>query len=129
MIPPTVTPTPARFHDTVVPRVGLEWRHDPGAASLAALRAGYRFDPSPVPDQTGITNFLDSNRHVISAGGGFTIREDPGAILARISLDLHGDVQLLEPRVIIKDNPVDPVGDMRIGGHVVNIGVTLASSF
>lgn len=130
MIPPQPRPSPAAFHDTFVPRLGAEFRRALDAANtyVLAARAGYRYDASPVPNQGGPTNFLDSNRHVVSAGVGFTFRGGPTRE-SSISLDLHGDVQILEHRVMIKDDPADPIGDYALDGHVINLGATLATTF
>jgi len=63
----TVVPN---FKDTATPRLGFE------ALALRTdllnlyCRAGYFYEPSPVPEQTGITNYLDSDRNVFSWGFG-----------------------------------------------------------
>jgi long-chain fatty acid transport protein len=126
--PPAQQALEADFRDTLVPRVGFEWRA-PVAAHTLALRGGYRYDPSPVPDQTGATNFMDANRHVLSAGAGLTVRGLRPVLGGALVFDVHADLQLLERRVVLKENPADPVGDYVLGGQVFNLGATLATTF
>ncbi len=52
--------------DRVQPRIGMEYS---GYAPLK-LRAGYSYDPSPVPDTTLDPLLFDLNRHIVSAGIG-----------------------------------------------------------
>ena len=62
------------FRNTVTPRLGFE------ALPLSTdhldlyLRAGYFFDPSPAPEQTGLINYLDSDRNVFSWGFGVLLK-------------------------------------------------------
>ena len=54
------------FADTWSARVGAGWQVTPDRV----LRAGLRWEPSPVPDQTGRTNYVDNDRVVASVGAG-----------------------------------------------------------
>ena len=72
-----VNPDPGT-HDTWTPRVGVEWRFFKGEKSGLWLRGGYAYEPSPFPEQTGITNYLDDNRHLFSAGLGLSLEGLPG---------------------------------------------------
>jgi len=64
-----VPPQPAPgFHDTISPKIGAEWTLPLGGALALDLRAGYGYEPTPVPEQTGATNFLDGSRHVMATG-------------------------------------------------------------
>jgi hypothetical protein len=59
----------AHFDDVFNLRVGL-------AVDLArgvVVRGGYGFEPTPLPPQRGVTNLLDSTRHVAALGGGFDL--------------------------------------------------------
>jgi hypothetical protein len=75
------------FESTVSFRGGVEWR---GVRALA-LRAGYAFEPTPIPEQVGDTNYLGADTHTISLGGGLDLRELTGAPL---KLDAHVRGQL-----------------------------------
>lgn len=117
-----------RFHDTFVPRVGLELTTPVGRHSLA-FRLGYHFDPTPVSAQAGLTNFIDSSRHVAAFGLGLTLRRLGALLPGTIVLDVHASMQLLNSRSIMKADPNDPVGDYLATGTVLNLGTTLAVGF
>lgn len=60
-------PPPVDFSDTIVVRVGVERRWD-FDTSHVAVRGGYFFEPTPVPEARGIANYLDNDRHVATLG-------------------------------------------------------------
>jgi long-subunit fatty acid transport protein len=129
---PTV-PQPAareamRFRDTLVPRVGLEVTTPVGRHALA-FRLGYHFDPSPVPAQAGLTNFIDASRHVAAFGVGITLHRLGAALPGTLTLDVHAAMQLLASRSVVKADPNDAVGDYLASGTVLNVGTTLAVGF
>ncbi len=117
-----------RFHDTFVPRMGVEVTTPVGRHSLA-FRLGYHFDATPVPEQPGLTNFIDTSRHVAAFGLGFTLQRLSPMLPGTISLDIHAAMQLLNSRSIVKADPNDPVGDYLASGTVLNVGTTLAMGF
>lgn len=64
------------FHDTVVPRVALEWQPAVLRKVEILLRLGYFFEWSPAPNpppEDLARNLLDSDRHVITAGIGLRL--------------------------------------------------------
>lgn len=127
-LPPGLTPAPANFSDTVSVRVGAELRGDVRAHQLAA-RAGLRYEPSPVPDQSASeTNFLDSDRVGVSLGGGVRIG-GIDAIRGGLIIDGYASMQALLPRTYRKASAVDPVGDQRLGGFVFDLGITSSIAF
>ena len=74
-------PPDPRFHDTWIPRVGLEYDFNPGFRArfikkIDKLRfsGGYYYEPTPVPDMNGEMNVLDSDMHVGSLGAGLDYR-------------------------------------------------------
>jgi long-chain fatty acid transport protein len=125
---PGATVVPAGFHDTLVPRFGVEWRRDLGLHTLA-VRGGYRYDASPVPREQGPTNFMDSDRHVVSMGLGFMLRGLQPTIGGGLTFDAHADLQLLPQRTFTKTDPNDPIGDYVVGGRVFNFGLTVGIVF
>lgn len=127
-VPQPAAREPMRFRDTLVPRVGLEVTTPLGRHALA-FRVGYHFDPTPVPAQSGLTNFIDASRHVAALGVGLTLRRLRAALPGTVSLDLHGALHLLPTRSIAKADPNDPVGDYLASGSVLNVGTTLAVGF
>ena len=56
---------PAGFRDIAEGRAGVEWT----SSDDTRLRAGGGFIPSPVPAQTGRTNYVDNSRILGSVGG------------------------------------------------------------
>ncbi len=127
-LPPGLNPVPARFFDTVSVRLGAEWKQSIRAHELA-LRAGYRYEPTPVPEQSASdTNFLDSDRHAVTLGAGFRVG-GIDAIRGGLVIDAYGSLQGLAPRVYRKSNPADTVGDQRLGGFVIDAGITTSIAF
>ena len=138
---PTVI-VPLEFENRLVPRLGVEYvlpiagpmrrlageKKDRRLVEVP-LRAGYVYERSPVPPQTGITNFVDADRHTLSAGTGVAfnapIAEMPGAV----HLDVHVQYSILPERVTLKQNPADFVGDYRAGGSMFGLGATLSAMF
>ncbi len=128
---------PLNYSDTFAPRIGAEGHFDFGAWRLAT-RGGYAFEPTPVPDQTGRHNFLDTDRHVISLGLGVGYGagdpEDDSAF--RIDLDLYGQVHIMAPRHFTKTflegdagvSITDNAGYPWIGadGTILSAGASLA---
>ena len=78
-----------RFSDTLTPRVGLEYEFGNGIL----LRGGYYFQPSPVPEQTRESNYLDNDKHVFSAGVGYTFSRLPLLPIWKKPITLEAYVQ------------------------------------
>ncbi len=116
-----------RYRDILVPRLGLQWR----IAPRHAARTGYAYRPSPVPDLSGETNFLDTDRHILGAGHTW---KTPWSIGGQdLRLDWHLQVHYLNPRQVNKRNsssvgaPAVPGGPpMTVAGWVWNYGFTLS---
>ena len=107
---------PAKFKDTATPRLGVEYRAFRWESLDLFLRGGYFFEPTPVPEQTTRTNYLDSNRHVFSGGIGFLLKRIFQQDLSShpLSLDIGVSYHWLTDRVHQKrpetrpDNPGYP---------------------
>lgn len=103
-------PSPG-FHDTVVPRVGVEWQ-----GGALRLRGGYAFVLSPAPEMTGRQAFLDNHRNIISAGVGLSF--------GQLHLDLWSQLHVLVPRH--HDRPegqadIDTSGTILVGGLMLGV--------
>ena len=133
---------PPGFKNRLVPRFGVEYII-PAAGGLRRLadddedrraleiplRAGYVYERSPVPPQTGVTNFVDGDRHTFSLGAGLTLNA-PGSVLAgSLTVDLHAQLSVLKERITHKDNPADFIGDYRSSGSMLGLGSTLTAVF
>jgi hypothetical protein len=74
-------PSPA-FHDTVSVMAGLEWT----TLQWLTFRAGGGYEPSPIPPQTGDTNYLGAGTTVLSGGAGVDLRR---LCRAPLLVDVH----------------------------------------
>lgn len=61
---PNTVGEPTRWEDTFAPRLGVEYR----ASEDLDVRVGLAWEPTPVPDQTGRTNYVDNDRAILSLG-------------------------------------------------------------
>ncbi|MHB8876843.1 MAG: OmpP1/FadL family transporter, partial [Myxococcaceae bacterium] len=108
-------PVEMNFRDTLVPRVGAEWM----ALERVALRAGYSYRPSPIPDQAGRANFLDADTHVLSAGAGYAF-DDPIGWAKQLWVEGGAQLGLLTPREVVKVGP-NKSPNYRFGGAVLDL--------
>jgi len=135
------------FDDTLLPRVGIEyllktWSFFPVADAVdLKLRGGYHFVDSPVPEQKGITNYLDSDSHVFSTGLGLALQNLFGSERA-LKLDLYFQFHHLVDREHKKDMEMadldgDGIPETRVigypgyvtGGHILAGGFTVGVGF
>ncbi len=113
------------FKDIFVPRLGTEFMVN----KYFTLRGGYYYQASPVPDQRGITNYVDADKHVISIGGGVKAFLPPKILERPIHIDFVFQAQILQERSVIKDDPEDAVGDYTIDGEIFLGGIFLTHVF
>lgn len=120
---------PVHFRDTVVPRLGAEYSIPLARGAVSHVRAGYFFEMSPAPEQTGQSNYWDNDRHVFTLGYGVQL-SDP---LPPISFDLFYQEHLLVPRTHHKGAGVDPSNagypEVRTSGTVQNFGLIAGVKF
>jgi long-chain fatty acid transport protein len=133
-ISPPQTPAPTRIvplhmHDRVIPHVGAEWRAITTRHLESFLRGGYEYSKTPIEAQTGLTNYIDRDRHTLSLGLGVIARGLARELPASISLDLHGALSRLIPDTTRKSSAADLVGDVAAGGWIINVGLTLTVAF
>lgn len=67
----STTTTPENYKDTVSIRVGAEYNLGHSGSIPLSLRAGYIYDPTPIPNTTVTAQLPDVDRHVLTAGGTF----------------------------------------------------------
>jgi long-chain fatty acid transport protein len=133
-ITPPTTPAPAHIapiamHDRVVPHVGIEWRAVARARWEAFVRAGYEWARSPLGAQTGVTNYVDRDRHTVSFGLGARVMELLPELPRDLRLDAHVQRSELPSGVTEKASAADLVGDYTAGGHIWSAGATLTAGF
>lgn len=128
----TVNVPPLHFSDIFVPRVGIEFR----PLDWLFLRGGYYFRPSPVPVQAGLTNILDSDTHVFSAGAGIQMDDPLQIIKGKIFFDVHGQYILLasETNTKVSQLSVNDPGNEGLpgykeGGFLWSLGFTTGIKF
>lgn len=114
------------YRNTFSPRVIASYALDVDIYTIT-LRGGYNFAPTPVPEQRGLTNFADSNRHVIGLGGTFGFYWP--FLKSTVEFDLGAQLQRVTRREMEKDNPVSPGGDLSIRGMVYGISAAGRISF
>lgn len=114
------------YRNTFSPRAIASYDFDVDIYTIT-LRGGYSFVPTPVPEQRGLTNFADSNRHVVGLGGTFAFYWP--YIKSNVEFDLGAQLQRVTRREMEKDNPVSPGGDLSIRGMVYGISAAGRISF
>ena len=85
------------FDDVLLMRTGVEWAPE----GAWRMRGGYGFEPSPVPEQPAVTNYMDADRHVVALGVGLQWES--------ISIDAHLRGHLMRERSFTKE--LDRLGD------------------
>lgn len=126
---PDLNPEPANFQDRVVPRIGVEVTPYRSAHLAFQARAGYFYENSPVPAQTTFTNLVDTDRHTWSLGFGVDLLGLRPFLPGFLSIDAHIAYSWLPERAMVKDSPIDPVGDYVAWGHMVAGGLSLEAGF
>ncbi|MDF1663457.1 MAG: outer membrane protein transport protein [Planctomycetota bacterium] len=128
-----------RYDDTIVPRVGVEYF----ATDDLSVRFGYFYRPSPIPKQDGNRNLVDSDKHVVSVGLGYTFvfekffyaykKPEIDADAAKTTVNLFFQFHYHQDERVTKNVPVDPsdpVGNsFRTGGTITNFGIDIVTQF
>lgn len=119
-LPPFETPLDPGFKDILIVRVGGELQLLRTEHVQLLGRAGYVWEPTPAPDQPGVTNYVDMDKHAASLGLGVTFEGVTSIFPGPIGLDLTGQALYLRPRTYLKDDPADPIGDYQARGQVLS---------
>ncbi len=127
--PAPITILPIQMSDTLVPHVGVEWRAVAREAWEGFVRGGYEYDRSPIGAQTGPTNYVDSDRHVVSLGLGARLLHPAAVLPGDVRFDVHGQLGVLPTVTVTKQDPSDLVGNYTAGGHIWNFGFTSTVGF
>jgi hypothetical protein len=110
-------------HDIISLHAGYERRF-----GNSALRLGYAFVPTHVPDQSGQSNILDSDRHEASLGYGHKWQSSfiDGALRIDGCLMAH----FLAPKTVTKTSG-EFIGapGYKIGGTVYGYGMTMTAEY
>ncbi|MCB9729344.1 MAG: outer membrane protein transport protein [Deltaproteobacteria bacterium] len=117
------------FHDILVPRVGVELLAHDGRRVALKVRGGYFFEPTPARPQPGVTAYLDSRKHGLSAGLGLVFKETAKVFPEPIELDFGSQLLWMHRRAFEKDDPADALGDVVIRGRYVGASTNLKLLF
>ncbi|MBK8258936.1 MAG: outer membrane protein transport protein [Polyangiaceae bacterium] len=130
---------PPQFEDRFVPRVGIEYTFGFGRrkkvygeekpAVQIPLRAGYVYEQTPVPDQNGVTNFVDSDRHTFSVGSALVLNQPFSALRGTLHLDAYFQASVLPERRVLKANAADFTSDYVAQGTMLGGGVGVGVDF
>ena len=93
------------------------------------LRAGYAYEPSPVPPQRGRTNFVDCDKHTFATGVGLMFHGMEALLPQPLELDLAFQAVQLAERTTTKTDPADPIGDYRATGAWIGGAATMRIVF
>lgn len=116
---PLARPEP---HDRFVPRLGFEYRIPTDTPHELRLRGGYAFERSPLRRQSG-TRWLDTDRHVFTAGAGFEASFGDHAL----RIDAFGRFTLLPERDAVAASALGPA--MKASGKRYGAGLTSSFGF
>jgi long-chain fatty acid transport protein len=122
-----LVPEDPGYNPVVSPRLGVDLPVPLRERATFMLRAGYAFEPSPAPEQTGRTNYYDNHRSIFSLGYGFRFDES----LAPVSFDGYVQAQWLHDRShqksVADGAAVDDTIDTK--GYIFGAGTAVGVSF
>lgn len=121
---PKVTVIAPRFKDRITFRTGLEYRLTAHHMVDLFFRGGYAYLPTPAPNQTGETNYVDNERHLFSFGLGIEIKNYSSAMTKPISLDFAFSYLHFKSRLHLKSDPADIIGDYQSSGRILSVAVS-----
>ena len=113
------------FHDTVSFKIGVEAPLKLSELVTLTGRAGFAYEPTPTPNQTGFHNHLDGDRTIVALGFGATI--------GSFRVDLAGQWHALAERTSTKKDDTAPTNpgfpSITSSGDIfffaVEVGITL----
>jgi long-subunit fatty acid transport protein len=119
---------PAEFTNTLGGRLGAEYVLG-GKRTHYALRGGYAYIPSPVPEQTGLTSFADNDRHVVSLGFGIDLADWKPILTRPIELSVALQWHHLQSKLTVKDASQFPGEAFSSGGDIFHLGSSMTVNF
>jgi len=112
------------WKDIFIHRVGAELQPLEGFF----VRLGYFYEPSPVPEQIRVSNYIDNDRHVFSLGIGFAFRDPLKIIRFPWNLNLMAQYMVLPTRKTSKEPGYGPA-DFESSGDLYSVGADLSFRF
>jgi hypothetical protein len=117
------------FRDTLSVALGVEGRPVLQDHVRLALRAGYRYRPTPVPEQKYENNYLDADAHIMAAGFGLAGDRLAEWLPRSLSLDGFVQYQYSPERTYHKATAYDLIGDLTFQQTWLSGGGTLTVRF
>ncbi len=122
-------PVPANFTDRIVPRLGVEWLAAETRYVDVRVRGGYFYELSPVPVQSGLSNFVDTDRHAFSTGFGVALHDLGAGLPGTLLFDAYFQGSYMVPRTMTKASLLDPTGSYVAEGAIWAAGATTGVTF
>lgn len=126
---PAPAPKEPDFNDTFVYAVGVEGRPLLTDSWRLDLRGGYRYRPTPIPNQNSVNNYLDADTHVFSAGIGARGDKLSEYLPRSVQLDGYYQYQYSPERIYHKASANDFVGDLRFDQNWWAVGSSVTLRF
>lgn len=104
----------AGFRDTLSPRLGAQWRYDRDLS----VRAGLGWEPTPVPAQTGRTNYVDNQRVMASVGAGHRVTALGEAFEVNWAVQIQGLIPREQVKASAESYPACAEGVTRLCDEV-----------
>lgn len=105
--------------------VGVEYNGN----ELYVIRAGYGYEPSPlVSTSSGKANLVDSTRHIIGMGAGYTFKRVPG-FKNPLSVDAAYQLHLLSKRTFELERSDGNTQSVESGGYMNTFNLSLTLRF
>ncbi len=112
------------FHDIWEFRLGVEgW-----PLHYLGLRVGYVLRPTPVPEQTGSSNYLDSTVHKICFGTSARFKDPFGILEKPVSIDTFFRVDIMTERTYTKTSMMNGQ-QITFSGRLYTVGLDLTYRF
>lgn len=94
-----------------------------------AMTFGAGYKPSPVPEQNGSTNFIDTDKTIVSIGMKYYISSIP-VFEEPVWINFHIQSHFLESRKIVKlEKGTMGYPGYQVGGAVIGYGLTMTTEF
>ncbi|MEE2757649.1 MAG: outer membrane protein transport protein [Myxococcota bacterium] len=111
--------------DTLTPRLAIEYQ----SSKEWSWFAGYAFLPTPLPAQTDITNYVDSDAHQLGLGFAYSV-SNPWAIhYAPLTIEFGLQCLQFETRQMTKARADAKLPDYRASGLIWNSSLSLRHTF
>lgn len=115
---------PIGFEDTLTVRAGLE----AFVTDAFVLRAGYGYRPAAIAPQTGFSSFVDSDAHLLGAGGAVTVPDPLEIDENPVSFEVAAQYTIVEAQTVSKPAG-SPVPGFSASGNVLTLCLTIRHDF